>query len=392
MFYIVIILFLVMLMLIYDFGAYRTNRDLMYNFVLLIFISVAGFRWYVGGDSFTYQNVFESAVGTLSGFTLARLVEFKYEPGFVLFMTLSKTLFREFWFFQVLHAVVVNVILFKFFKRYSNVPFTCLVLYAFFYYFYFNMEILREILAICIFIQWMYPALVKNKLKAYYLLNILALFFHTSAVILLILPFLSRFRLNFKCILALLFMMFAVIGTFSIFPDAVNLLSFSERLSEKFDTYHKYSLNINGIIYNFFCFVIFPFYVIRLQSKYFNEVNFKELIFPFFFVIALFLSYSGAGRFINYFGPFMIVFFANSISIVAKVSRFKNVKILIISLMLLVTSLYKCQYYFNDTSRFYKNTKKINLWYPYSSIFNREEYPFRKVIFEEGMRESINQE
>lgn len=142
------------------------------------------------------------------------------------------------------------------------------------------------------------------------------------------------------------------------------------------------------MIYNFIIFALFPYYLIYLNRKYLKVIPFESLLFPYFFIIAIYIPYSGFGRLINYFGLFMIVFLVNTLYVVMNVKKFDRARLLIISMLIIGPVFYKYQFYSADTSKYYKDTIKGNLWYPYSDIFNKTEYSFRQIIFQEGMNES----
>ncbi|MCJ7933013.1 MAG: EpsG family protein [Chryseobacterium sp.] len=228
----------------------------------------------------------------------------------------------------------------------------------------------------------------KKEYKKYYIINIILLFFHNSSTILLLLPFLANFKLDRKGLMILIFSGITVMSVFTLFPGLVNFIALTESMSSKFANYSKYSLSVNGMIYNFIVFALFPYCLVVLNRKYFKELTFEKLIFPYFFIISIYIPYSGFGRLINYFGLFMLVFFVNTLYLVMHVKKFNKARFLMVFILTIGPLFYKYQFYSADTSKYYKNTQKANLWYPYSDIFDKTEYQFRQVIFQEGMNES----
>lgn len=391
MIYFIVITYLIVLSISFDFLRVKGPKKFFYYFTLIIFILIAGLRWKVGGDSLTYQVRFETLIYPLNQFSKINFLELGWEPGYLLLNSISKTIIPEFWFFQLIQAIFVNVILFDFFKKNTSYFFTALVLYAIFYFFYFNMEILREIIPICIFIKWMYPELEKGNYKKYYLINFIMLFFHTSSIILFLFPLFSKFKLNRKGFIFLGIITIAFILIFSIFPSILNVLAFTDRMSKKIDIYTKYDLSINGMIYLFIIFGLFPYLLFSLNKKYYKHVVFEKLIYPYFFIIAICISYSGFGRFINYFGPFMIVYLVNTIYLVNHLKKYRKIKYAYTLLLLLGPLLYKIQYYYISYDNIVKNSTKFNIYYPYSSIFDKENfYEKRLYIYTQSMNESYN--
>lgn len=391
MIYLIIFIYLLILSLVFDFFKVKGPKNFFYYSSMIILILVAGLRWKVGGDSLGYQERFEKLIYPIYQFGNIDFIKVGWEPGYVLINSICKTIVPEFWFFQLVQATFVQIILFQFFKRYTPFYFTAVLFYSVIYYFYFNMEILREIFTICIFVRFMFPALAKENYKKYYLLNIFLIFFHNSAIILLLFPFLSKFSLNKKGIIVLVILMFLITTVFSIFPNIINVFAFTEGLSSKFVKYSRYSLSINGMIYNIIIFAVIPYYLIKLNEKYYNKLDFEKLIFPYFFIISIYIAYSGFGRFINYFGLFMLVFFANTLYLIMHVKVFKEIRVPLILLLSFGTLYYKYQYYSISYDYIVNDTSKFNMYYPYSSIFNKEDYyRFRATIYSRSMSDSYN--
>lgn len=388
MIYLLVFIYLLLLSIFFDFFKAKGPKFFLYYLSMIILIVIAGLRWKVGGDSLTYQSRFETLIYPINQYSKINFTEIGWEPGYVLINSLAKSIIPEFWFFQLVHAIFVNVLVFQFFRRYTPYYFTAVLFYSFFYYFYFNMEILREVIPICVFARFMFPALKNREYAKYYTINIILLFFHNSSAILLLLPLLVNFKLDRKGLIILMVSGGIVMSVFTLFPSVMTFIALTDRMTAKFSDYSKYSLSINGMIYNFIVFALFPYYLIQLNKRYFKELDFEKLIFPYFFIISIYITYSGFGRLINYFGLFMLVFFVNTLYMVMNVKKFNKARLLILSALLIGPIFYKFQYYNPDMSKYYKNTTKFNLWYPYSSIFDKTEYPFRQIIYQEGMNDS----
>ncbi|MFP7655879.1 EpsG family protein [Chryseobacterium proteolyticum] len=391
MIYLLVFIYLFLLSIFFDFFKVKGPRNFFYYLSMIILILIAGLRWRVGGDSLIYQDKFETFIFPIFQFTKIKFLEIGWEPGYLLVNSLSKSIVPEFWFFQLLQSIFINTILFRFFKRYTPYYFTAILLYGIFYYFYFNMEILREIIPICIFINWMYPALEKKDYKKYYLLNVILLFFHISTVVLLLIPFFGRFKLNRKGFIILGCISIGFISIFILFPGVVSTIALTDRMASKLDIYSKYSFSINGMIYLFLVFGCFPYFLVQLNKKYYKDIYFEKLIYPYFFIVAIYIAYSGFGRFINYFGPFMLVFFVNTIYLVMNVKKFVGIRVVSVILLLIGPLLYKYQYYSISYDYIVKGSTKFNMYYPYSSIFNKEDYyEYRLIIYTQSMSDAYN--
>ncbi|WP_259128985.1 EpsG family protein [Chryseobacterium ginsenosidimutans] len=391
MIYLIVFIYLFILSISFDFLKAKGPKNFFYYLSMIILILIAGLRWKVGGDSLVYQDRFEKLIYPIYQLGNTNFLKVGWEPGYILVNSLCKTIVPEFWFFQLVQATFVNIFVFQFFKRYTQFYFTAVLFYSVLYYFYFNMEILREIIPICIFARFMFPALKEENHKKYYIVNIIMIFFHTSAVVLLLLPFLSKFKLDKKGLIILGVAVLITTALFSLFPNIAGVFAFTDSLSSKFVKYSRYSLSINGMIYNFIIFALFPYYLIKLNEKYYDKLDFEKLIFPYFFIISIYISYSGFGRFINYFGLFMLVFFVNTLYLVMHVSVFKKVRLILILLLSFCPLYYKYQYYSTSYDHIIREANKFNMYYPYSSIFNKEDYyKYRAIIHSRGMSDSYN--
>jgi hypothetical protein len=248
MIYILIFLFLLLSSLIFDFRKVKIKDDGFYNLWLLILILFSGLRWKVGGDNITYHYGFESTP-PLEG--LAKYVarsSYTWEPLFTLSLSLVKTFTKEFWVFQIIHAIFINTVIFRFIKKNCEYKYFALLLYFFVYFVYFNMEILRESIAVAIFLI-MYPLLEKKNFKKYYLLNLIAILFHYSSIILLVFPLLHKIKFNTKSVILLISIVSLLSVIFLFVPEAIQAFMFTDALSEKFTFYSGISANINGIIF-----------------------------------------------------------------------------------------------------------------------------------------------
>lgn len=390
MIYILIFLFLLLSSLIFDFRKVKIKDDGFYNLWLLILILFSGLRWKVGGDNITYHYGFESTP-PLEG--LAKYVarsSYTWEPLFTLSLSLVKTFTKEFWVFQIIHAIFINTVIFRFIKKNCEYKFFALVLYFFMYFVYFNMEILRESIAVAIFLI-MYPLLEKKNLKKYYLLNIIAILFHYSSIILLVFPLLHKIKFNTKSVILLISIVSLLSVIFLFVPEAIQAFMFTDALSEKFTFYSGISANINGMIFNTLLFIIFPIYIIKLNKK--NEAQkFENLTFAYFLFATIFVLISGFGRFINYFVIFMIVYFTNMLSNLHKIYRLNLMKFGFVVISLSVIFYYKGSYYLQSYDHLIKGKRKYNLYYPYYSIFDPVEDVDREKLYIYSMWESLNLE
>lgn len=177
--------------------AFQRKKILFYHFECLALILVAGLRYEVGGDTLIYMEYFKEDP------SLTELAHFdfltaRFNPLWYVFQAICKSIINKFWFFQLVHATVFNMILFRFFRRHCNRFMTAAFLYTVYFFITFNTETLRASLAICVWL-FAFDFLLEKKWLKYYILCIIAMGFHTEAAITLVFPLcfvLKNIRIN----------------------------------------------------------------------------------------------------------------------------------------------------------------------------------------------------
>ena len=180
MIYLAVFLILLFPCFKYDVFVKKGGEGIWYQVCLWTLICLAAFRYRTGGDSLIYQDIFEyyPTIPELSDFDFA---DAEYNPMWYVYNSIFKSLGNSFFLFQLCQAIFVNVTIFRFLFRYCSRFFLAVLVYYVGYYFYYNMEIQREIICICIFLI-SYPLLEENRYFPYYLLTLLAISFHVSAL------------------------------------------------------------------------------------------------------------------------------------------------------------------------------------------------------------------
>jgi len=380
MIYLILFILLLILTIRFDFGQRQIGRVFWYNATLVILILVSGLRYKVGGDTFVYLNYY-STVPNLTNLTYHFFAESIYNPFWVILCSLSKSISSEFIFFQLLQACVVNTIIFRFIKQNTRYYFTAVLVYFVFLYVYFNMEIMRESLAVCVFLL-AYPSYKEKKWRTYYFFAIIAYLFHSSALLVFIFPLFRNLKFNIVNICLVLLLSIALFFLFLSYPELLRVLLFSDTISNKFDIYSNMHANINGRLYTLFFYGLLPLVVLLLNKKSLMMKGlFKELYLIYFFLVFVYATSYGFSRFLNYLSPFMMIYFANFLHDFYNRKRFAKFKtgLLVVIVSLAITP--KILYYFEDTSDLVAGTHKYNLWYPYSSVFNEEDFRYRELLF-----------
>ena len=122
----------------YDWMAKSGGENVWYYFSLMLLILFAGLRYRVGGDTMTYMAMFEE-IPSLSEYKNFDFFEAAYQPLWYLLNMLSKSINESFTCFQLIHATILNVSFFHFFRKYCpNYYFSAILLYFLTYFCYFN--------------------------------------------------------------------------------------------------------------------------------------------------------------------------------------------------------------------------------------------------------------
>lgn len=290
-----------------DFRGNKSNEKFWLVLLYLIFVLVAGLRYDRGADTSGYVPYFRS-VPLIFNLSAHSFADVRYQPGFVVFYSLCKTLVNNFSFALIIEALFVNYSIFKFIKRYSHYPFVAILCYFIINYLEFNMDIQRESMAIAFgLLSWM--SLDDKKTAKSILYFVLAFSFHISATMLLLYPLLTHVKTTTKSVV----LMFAVAILIPIILFSIPNLNFivssilnSDEASH-IDLYTRQAFNedinfnaylIHILHFLFLCFVLFYLKIKENTDKYAGFVLTLSVLFFFSTV-----SY-GFYRFANYMCPF----------------------------------------------------------------------------------------
>ncbi len=377
MIYLLIALFLFSAIILYDVKNFPIGEKQTLFLIFIILTLFSAFRYRVGGDSLLYED-FYPTLKKLTDLTSLKSFEndLSYQPLWIVFISITRTISEEYAFFQFVHAIVFNTILFSFVRKYVSKPFTYIFLfYISMLYVYYEWEIQRESLAVVFFLLNI-KNLISRKWGKYYLLAFISYMFHQSAFILFFIPFLRNVRFSSKFIIitfifALSFLLLRGIGI-----DIVRFFLVTNDMKLKYDIYSERNFNLNGII---------VYFIIRLVlflplafSPLTKNLNYKD--WNWFFVIFTLISaispfMSGSERFLNYFYPIYILVVVDFIYNSTKYIGRNDIRRKII-----LTSLY-IQLFFVIEYKLFSSNKYGNyysLFYPYVSIFDPVKVPERE--------------
>lgn len=334
------------------------GKSVLFWLVYIYLTLLIGLRYMVGGDSYFYMIYFDNI--SLNYIDLSW--EADYQPLFYLLNYLAKLIYPSFTSFQIIHSLIINTVLFYFINKNTNNRFLALFFCLLMFYINFSVEILRESLAIMIFII-NYKSYQNSKWLQYFIGVFIALMFHISALFLILLPFVKRLKLNKKYIL-LLITAFFVLNQLNYF---FSVLENVEKIGKKVNDYSEASYGWKSTFLFFFTRTLLPISLFFWAKTKFNfNIKYEPLIcsFGLLGVFSIFNTIIFI-RFTNYLFPFYCISLAEllipyfRLKVLTVQKSFVNMAFLAILL-----SYGYLSFYWPD--KYYKK------WVPYYSIFSDE--------------------
>lgn len=365
-----------------------------YYFNLVVLILLAGLRYRVGGDTLMYMSMYHEwpTMDELKYFDFGTAL---YNPLWYIYTSVAKSISDEFWVLQIIQAVIVNSVFFHFFRKYSpQYYFSAILLYYVGYYCYFNMEIMREILCICILMlstSW----LLEKKWLGYFCSCIVAIFIHYSAAIMLVFPLLFVFfkQPSWKWQLVIMLSVIIFLNVVNVAALFISVFSLNEQLNMLIEKYLDIQSNLTGMIAQFILY--FPVLcMIFVRERYpitYND-KFTPLIMGVVFAYAMSMGFAGFGRLVNYFIPYIIIYTVHTAYYFITNVRFRTSQIsyLVLSVSLCLLMFNYTFYYVRDMSDSYPNTRFYVRFSPYYSVLNPQIDEHREKFIENDLSVSIN--
>ena len=362
-----------------------------YYFILVVLILFAGLRYRVGSDTLMYMSMFYEwpKLDELRYFDFATAT---YNPLWYIFAALARSIYDDFTTLQIMHAVIVNCTFFWFFRKYCpKYYFSAILLYYVGYFCYFNMEVMRESLCICVLLLST-SFLLEKKWLLYFPMCVIGLLTHYSAAIMLVLPFLLLFkRPSWKWEVVILLGIVVVMRVVNVPMLVLSLFGLNDQLILLIGGYIEEMRNVMGIIselLNFF--PIFIFIYLREKHQITEENDFTPLMMGTVVVYALAMNVGIFSRFINYFVPFILVYSVNTVYR-ALYWKFRDYQIsyLLCLMAFFVLNFNMIRFYTKDMSESYPNTRAYVRYIPYHSVLNPKIDEHRERFVENDREVSI---
>lgn len=390
MIYFITLLILVIPVFRFDLMKIEGNRKFWLVLEYVLLVAIAAFRYRVGGDTLIYMDLFED-YPTISELTTFDYESAVYNPMWYIYNSIFKTCGDSFTFFQIVQAIIVNAVFFKFFKRYTSFYFSAILIYYIGYYFYFNMEVLREVLCVALMLL-AFPYLQERKFVVYYLFCFLAFSIHMSAALMFLLPLMLIFKKD--SFWFSLFIIVAIVVLLKVVDIITIVLSiaFEGQLAASIKAYMDLEApNMIGAMVQFLICVPFVMFMF-VRNKYHFEND--DLMGAFMMVIVAIQSFGmfipAFPRFSNYLLPFGIVYIVNTFYLNYWEIRSHQLATIVVSCALCIYMFNLAYFYLKNKSEDLKGAHVYNRYLPYYTIFDPQSDKTREqLLLNERAKTSI---
>ena len=349
--------------------------DKYYWVEFLVLFLLMGLRFRVGGDSLRYEIYYKYAKDLQQLFGAGNFIYNGFQPLWNIYQAACRSITSDFVVVQLFNSFVVNGVIFYYANKYVEHRFTFVILYYFLLYPYFNTEIMRESLAVVLFLIG-YKSLVERKYILYYTMCLIAFLFHASAIFLLALPMiypiLSKSR-GWKSYVVML--VISALAAYFITPVLTwinsNLFMGNTLLINKSNgVLQSGSLNIFGITVKLLSMVPI-FFCMDVYRK--EEDESAMFVLNIYFVVSILgMIFLPLVRMANYFSILFLFIFSDVILDKEVIRKYGF--IVSLSVFLLIYS--RFSYYaqgMRSASGESKDFKMYQRYIPYHSIFDKEQ-------------------
>ena len=186
MVYIILILLLSFLTYYYDYRNNLRGRTFWIGIIGIVFILMGTLHYRVGTDTIGYEKFYNN-LSPLNYLTESDISSSRFAPGFIILASFTKLFSPDMVLLNFIQSTFVCGVAIWFLKRHTQKIFFALLMFFVFCYFLLIFEQIREAIAVGIFlIACQY--FEKRKWLIWYVLSYLAMMFHTSATMMLVLP------------------------------------------------------------------------------------------------------------------------------------------------------------------------------------------------------------
>lgn len=310
----------------------QRGRDLYFFLMGIVLILVSGLRSIdIGVDTMQFCTNFVRVAHCSS--LLEALLATRYETGFVLFCYVLSRITSNYQILILSSSIIITVSVLKFIKKNSCNVSMSVYIYIAMNFFGMYMNVMRQALAISIFL-WTYDLFYKEKKYFKYIVGIvIASTFHSSALVLLVLPFISKISFKtksmlFMCGITLMLLIFAR----PIVTQVALLTGYAGYLTKA----NYFGSNYFGAFFLFLAnSIVFLFCFIQKDCLDEQQMEWLKISFVSLMLTLCTMQISIVGRIAEYFNVFGIVLVPNVLRLSKKIKNRIFVKTLLIAFLFL---------------------------------------------------------
>lgn len=340
----------------------------------IFMIAIAALRFEIGADTaLSYMPNYEK-YNDIAHLSLDDFDATDYQPGWLVLIALCKYVTPDFYFFQFIHALILNLSILFFLKNNCKSIFVALLSYFLINYLEFNTECLRESMSI----SFVLIAFEMYKRKKYILtisLAFVAFNFHVSAIGALIIPFIHNIKFSRRSFAIISIIAIVSPFIYQMLPDQAK---FFISVTGKEDLVNWYNnrefsttLNINYYIQHVVYYVFIPMFLVLYNLK---KGGGKYIGYAYAFSILQMLAVFSYGfyRFSNYVAPFYWMLIAECAYYFFSSSKKKPIFPFV---MMVIIGCYICQGRLlgpDSDSRMNASSKLYERYFPYKTWINED--------------------
>lgn len=326
--------------------AFKQNRVIDVFLVLLCFFLCFGYT--TGTDWRTYENMYDWVRENASAMFLFT------EPGYVIYTYVFAILGVDFFYFLIFTKVVLYIIVFKTMRRFcpQNVIFLSFLFFiAWYAFFLFIDNPLRNFIAVCIFLCSL-NYLFERRFKLYLLMTIIAMSFHFSAIVMLLLYFCGNRNFSTRNLVVSFVMLNLLLlnGTL-IFNILSYLFSSVPIIGNKIASYATDNLDGEGKLFSLgYIFHTIIFILLIVGRKKIESQKYGKMIFIFAVLLPIFFRLGLTITVMGRFQLYIAIFYAIAIGILYL--KFEKYSKTLYTFFVLLVCIASCFSYMTKDSRY----------------------------------------
>lgn len=385
MVYLIPLIIVLICIYVYDYLDVIQGKKIIFYGLLVYCILLSGLSYRMGLDIVNYYVDEYMRSPSLDNLTLDYLFHTpRRQPGWQLLMVVIHQFCASFVALKIIVATILNYSIFITIRRYSPYLFTGILMYFLMLYTYFNFEILRESLAISIFLLSL-PFLEKKNYIKYYICCSCAFLFHESSTFIFFFPLIRRIEVSKKNVYIYVCIASFIMFFSSLFMWIPNVIAsigiFSEKAyqymeSDYFGYTKEFTIRkIPSYLLSFFLPIVSTYYMKKENKTH----GLEHYIIVYVFIQIILAFFPILMRLGNYLSLFYFIYYILLIRFIVEktIGKSKIVYTIVCSIYILYTFIPK---ELIPTERFL-NYPHIMLYYPYTSIFDKETIPERELFY-----------